>query len=117
MLRLLLLKEFVLSHIILVLSRQCLFNRCILQNLTYVVLLLPFMLHSTLAEAERSSVDSGFSRTANFIMKTAMKLPPHILPTLEEIEGGTKQRSKKQEFRWENQSFTLRQYKSIILAL
>ena len=40
-------------------------------------------------DPERSSVDLGYSRTANYIMKTAMKLPPHILPTLDEIASTT----------------------------
>ena len=38
-------------------------------------------------EAERSILDSGFSRTATYLMKTAMKLPPHILPTLNELNA------------------------------
>ncbi len=44
---------------------------------------------SASAAPERSLVDSGYSRTANYIMKTAMKLPPHILPTLDEIASST----------------------------
>lgn len=45
---------------------------------------------SALSEAERSALDEGFARTASYLMKTAMKLPPHILPTLDELKGGSK---------------------------
>lgn len=42
---------------------------------------------AALAAPERSIYDSGYTKTANFIMNTALKLPPHILPTLEELDG------------------------------
>ena len=42
------------------------------------------------ADPERSILDSGYSRTATYLMRTAMKLPPHILPTLDEIDATQK---------------------------
>ena len=42
---------------------------------------------AALAAPERSTYDSGYTKTANFIMNTALKLPPHILPTLEELDA------------------------------
>jgi hypothetical protein len=39
------------------------------------------------ADPERSLPDSGFANTANYLMRTAMKLPPHILPTLNELSN------------------------------
>ena len=42
---------------------------------------------AALAAPERSIYDSGYTQTANFIMNTALKLPPHILPTLEELDA------------------------------
>ncbi len=38
------------------------------------------------ARSERSIQDSGYSITAQNIMRTAMKIPSHILPTLDEID-------------------------------
>ena len=37
--------------------------------------------------SERSVQDSGYSIMAQQVMKTAMKLPPHILPTLDELDS------------------------------
>lgn len=39
--------------------------------------------------SERSIQDSDFSLRAQQVMQTAMKLPPHILPTLDELEPST----------------------------
>jgi hypothetical protein len=47
---------------------------------------------ATFPNPERSIDDSDFSKTANYIMKTAMKLPPHILPTLEELDTKDRKR-------------------------
>ena len=46
----------------------------------------------SLPKPERSIDDSDFAKTANYIMKTAMKLPPHILPTLEELDTKDRKR-------------------------
>ncbi len=53
------------------------------------MLFLHFGLCLSSAAPERSNLDSGYARTATYIMRTAMKLPPHILPTLDEIDGAT----------------------------
>lgn len=49
--------------------------------------------------SERSIQDSDFSLRAQQVMQTAMKLPPHILPTLDELEPST---SESREVRDEN---------------
>lgn len=36
-----------------------------------------------LASPERSMYDSGYAQTANFILNTALKLPPHVLPSIQ----------------------------------
>ena len=36
--------------------------------------------------SERSIQDSDFSLKAQEVMQNAMKLPPHILPTLDELD-------------------------------
>ena len=52
---------------------------------------------SGLVNSERSMVDSDFAKTANYIMKTAMKLPPHILPTLDELDSKTTRQNLEQQ--------------------
>jgi len=39
--------------------------------------------------SERSIQDKGFSLKAQRVMQSAMKLPPHILPTLDELDPTT----------------------------
>ena len=43
-------------------------------------------LATRIVNSERSIQDSDFSLKAQQVMQTAMKLPPHILPTLDELD-------------------------------
>ena len=45
-----------------------------------------FGLASRSVTSERSIQDSDFSLRAQQVMQTAMKLPPHILPTIDELD-------------------------------
>ena len=45
---------------------------------------------SGIVTSERSIQDSDFSLKAQQVMQAAMRLPPHILPTLDELDGAVK---------------------------
>ena len=45
---------------------------------------------SGIVTSERSIQDSDFSLKAQQVMQAAMRLPPHILPTLDELDGKVK---------------------------
>ena len=47
-------------------------------------------LASGIVTSERSIQDSDFSLKAQQVMQAAMRLPPHILPTLDELDGAVK---------------------------
>ena len=53
-----------------------------------------FCLASGIVTSERSIQDSDFSLKAQQVMQAAMRLPPHILPTLDELDGATVKRVK-----------------------
>ena len=49
-------------------------------------LLMSICLATRLVTSERSIQDSDFSLKAQQVMQNAMRLPPHILPTLDELD-------------------------------
>ena len=67
-------------------------NIIILQVFLVSIILTRAQSGESLPKPERSIDDSDFAKTANYIMKTAMKLPPHILPTLEELDTKDRKR-------------------------
>ena len=72
-------------------------NIAILLIIFQVFLMLIFGSVARRVFSERSSQDSGYSIMAQQVMQTAMKLPSHILPTLDELEpsrGGGNYRDK-----------------------
>ena len=75
--------RFSISPHVSLFTKLCL---CIFQILTIGLCLVRADSGEALPSPERSIDDSDFAKTANYIMKTAMKLPPHILPTLEELD-------------------------------